>query len=263
MAEKMEGWNNKCQRYVAFLDIMGFKDRLQREGHEKVGEMLESFQPTIEMINKMAKDRLRVRKKDINNKAKEDAISITRPISFSDSIILVTSDDSYESALDIIFYVELIFFEALSEGVPIKGAIAYGEQTADFDKSLHFGRPLIDAYELQNELLIYGCVLHHTMEKRLIKLEALEALEDEDLLKWSVPMKSGNINHYLVDWVSFIGINDETVDILSDLYINVSGAPRLYVDNTINCANMIIKRKAELKKKNTLTKHPVIKRKKD
>ena len=40
---------------------------------------------------------------------------------------------------------------ALTNGIPIKGAIAKGIMTADFNKSIYVGVPLIDAYNLQKE----------------------------------------------------------------------------------------------------------------
>jgi hypothetical protein len=53
-------------------------------------------------------------------------------------------------------------------------------------------------------------------------------------------MKSGEINHYVVNWYNFYtNIAEE----LSQLYLNVSGAPRLYVDNTLEFVNWLIKEK--------------------
>ena len=93
--------------------------------------------------------------------------SVIRTVFFSDSILLISSDDSADSATQLIYHVANMLRNALIAGIPLKGAIAHGEQTADFDKSLHFGQPLIDAHKLQDELYLYGVVLHHSAEQHI------------------------------------------------------------------------------------------------
>ncbi|MBM3157368.1 MAG: hypothetical protein FJ004_08815 [Chloroflexi bacterium] len=127
----------------------------------------------------------------------------------------------------------------------MKGAIAYGEQTADFDTSLHFGRPLVDAYKLQNELLLYTVVLHHTMEQYLIEKAIMQKLEGNDIFKYPTPLKEGKITHYVVDWSPFVDANDDLKSALSQLYGSVSGSPRRYVDNTIEFVRWLQKEKGK------------------
>ena len=58
MAEKTPKWNNTCERFVAFLDIMGFKDLMFRNDHGQVYELLNSFVSKINAIERVAKKRL-------------------------------------------------------------------------------------------------------------------------------------------------------------------------------------------------------------
>ena len=167
---------------------------------------------------------------------------------FSDSLLLISNDDSKSSAASIVGTIQWILEQATLKKIPIKGAIAYGEQTADFDKSLHFGRPLIDAFDLQGELLLYGVVLHHTMEKYLIDGNLISILENKDIYKWPTPMKSGKVTHYIIDWINTAFKPKETKETIPLLYCNVSGTPRKYVDNTFDFMNWLDKRKAELAK---------------
>lgn len=223
MVKEYTKWKNTCKRFVAFLDIMGFKELVLRNSHEDVYKTLKSFRDSIDEVEQSA----------ITNEK-----NTVKVIIFSDSIILVSVDDLAESANDMLFHVSAVFFKAFEQGIPMKGAIAYGEQTADFDNSLHFGGPLIDAYELQDELLLYGVVLHHTMEKRLIELEMIENCKGADIFKYPVPMKSGEINHYLVSW-DWFEKKEEAVKTVSAFYNNVSGNPRKYIDNTLDFTNWL------------------------
>lgn len=170
-------------------------------------------------------------------------------MSFSDSIILFSCDDSEESATDIILESAQILSDAITNEIPMKGAIAFGEMTVDTEKSLYFGKPLIDAYELHKELQIYGVVLHHTTQKRFEDINMKEILDSLFAGKYAVPMKSGRIIHHFLDWMLF---SESPVDAVNKLYNNVSGTPRLYVDNTIEYINWFeeqtIKRQKQEKK---------------
>ena len=247
MVEQAEIWKPTCNRFVAFLDIMGFREMVLRKSHEDVREMLESLYPTIEIMKEETTKRF---KRDANKdkEHKPDVITGVLPILFSDSIIFVSSDDSSESAYEILLYSMWILNQAITDGIPMKGAIAHGEQTAYLEKSLCFGKPLIDAYELQQELQIYGVILHHTMEKHLIENNFIHSIEkDKYISKWDVPMKSGDITHYLVNWASESMTEKEVLDMITKLYVSVSGNPRLYVDNTLDFVHWVIEKKAEVK----------------
>jgi len=237
MVEKTEGWKDTCERYVAFLDIMGFKDRLQRDGHEKVKEMLESLHPTISTIEQIA---------SYFSGSKKTAT--VKPVVFSDSIILVSSDKSESAFMWMTIFTQLILSNAIMQGIPIKGAIACGIETANFKKSLHFGKPLIDAHELQNELLLYGVVLHHSAEKSLTELK-MDSKITQSVIKTPIPMKSGKIIHYIVDWTEFASDKDNNpIDFVTKLYNSVSGKPRKYVDNTIEFLDWLEKERAKQQK---------------
>ena len=244
MAENTEGWEPTCKRFVAFLDIMGFKDMVLRSRHDEVLRILESLTPTIQGIEEDAIKRLA--KTEFNELEKTGIKFIIRPVLFSDSIILISYDGSLASAIGMSVNIRQIFHQAILNGIPVKGAIAYGEQTADFNNSLHFGMPLIDAFELQNELLLYGVILHHTMEKHLIENQMMTIFENKDIFKWPVPMKSSKINHYIYDPTPSDISQKSYINKVLHLYSTVSGIPRKYVDNTLEYAEWLVKRKPEL-----------------
>ncbi len=104
MARKIEGWIITCDRYVAFLDIMGFRDRVFRESHEEVKKMLESLRPAIEFIKIREKKIKGNRNKLIYNDIDYPTGPTVFLVSFSDSFILISRDSSMNSAYGILLY---------------------------------------------------------------------------------------------------------------------------------------------------------------
>jgi hypothetical protein len=43
MIMKNDEWKIDCNRFVGFMDVMGFKDMIARKSHEEVGEALLRF----------------------------------------------------------------------------------------------------------------------------------------------------------------------------------------------------------------------------
>lgn len=246
MADKFKktAWKPTCNRFVAFLDIMGFEDMVLRRSHKEVHKILTTFVPELKIIDWYTIG--------VSDDIKNSATS--KLVIFSDSIIIFSSDDTINSAAKIISDVGWILNSAITQQLPIKGAISHGEQTADLVHSLYFGKPLIDAYKLQHELLLYSAVLHHTAEKRLNAFHSNKLLARYGAFRWNTPMKSGKINHYVVDWTEFNIEHKNPLNLISKLYDNVSGAPRIYVDNTLEFVREIKKKKAKLNRKETKKK---------
>ena len=225
-AKKRIVWSPTCNRFVAYLDIMGFRDMVFRKTHKEILQSMQQFMVPIESLMKKPQDLFG--KQDLSDNP--NVVNV-RPVIFSDSILLLSRDGSEESLADLLINTASIISQSLTKGIPIKGAIAYGEQTAYSEKSLFFGKPLIDAWDLQNEITIYGVVLHHTAEEFVVK-KGLELGKNSIFIKYPVPLKQGPaVNHYLIDWL--YSTNSSETEHIQDLYCGVSGNARRYVDNTI------------------------------
>src|ERR1035437_3137770 len=88
MPGKLNNWDDKtCDRFVAFMDIMGFKDNISRSKHEEIKDTLSPF---IDMIDPGLLEALT---KSRNIAYKKTAI---KKIIFSDSIIFITENDLLE-----------------------------------------------------------------------------------------------------------------------------------------------------------------------
>ena len=254
MKKKKIVWIPTCKRFVAYLDIMGFRDMVFRNTHEEVLQIMERFRLPIGKLKQEAQERLRGEPTGWNIFES----SVIRPVIFSDSVLLFSNDDSAASLENMLWQVESVITHALVNNIPIKGAISFGEQTASFGKSLYFGKPLIDAWELQNEILIYGAILHHTVENYLVENSLMDDFDQINIVNYPVPLRQGKISHYLVDWVELTSVAMpkralEIENSLPHLYCKVSGNARRYVDNTIEFFNWkkedLNKRKNESEKK--------------
>lgn len=225
----MEILNN---RFVVFLDIMGFKDRVARNSANDLYKELTDFNKDITTIinstfdvklQENAKQEDNSEAKLISKKEQEEGILLAQ---FSDSIVLFSSDNSPKSLKTISEVSAKIMQQAINRAkpIPLKGALAEGQMTCDMSKQLFFGQSLIDAYLLEENIQFYGIAVHHTAEASVIALKS-------DLYKNAkIPLKSGGIEHMMLVWW-----NEDKNAVyagMDRLRLTVSDAPRKYVDNT-------------------------------
>lgn len=240
----MEKLEQTKKRFVVFLDIMGFKERVARNTQESLYEELTDFNKDITTIinsTKKIKTTHSSKQNDssditlIKSKEEDDEILIAQ---FSDSIVIFTNGNTRENLLTISDVAKQIMISAIKRErpIPLKGALAEGYITCDMVKQLFFGQALIDAYLLEENIQYYGIVVHHSAEKS-VKDYAVDLFEDH-----LIPLKSGKIKHYELVWY-----NDSYDDVkfgLERIRLSVSDSPRKYVDNTNHIIDDFIESKA-------------------
>jgi len=218
-------WPNTAERFVAFFDIMGFTQMVFRESHDIVKNKLYKLKEIISSIDTFYET--------------EKTESIIRTVLFSDSIMIVSNNNTKDAIRHVCSSAACFQRMCLVGQIPVKGAIAHGNMTCDFDQSIYFGRPLIDAYKLQQDLVLYGTILHNTAE---VKTKDY-GMEDK-LVKYLTPFKSGKTNHVNIDWIHPLDIGGYKMDpnaVVETLYNAVSGQTRIYVDNTLDFVSMVYK----------------------
>lgn len=206
-----------AERFVTFLDIMGFKDRVARTTHEDLLVQLSEFNRSVTL------QVLRYSDKKI------------QLAQFSDSIVLFSNDDTPESLETIAKVSRSIMRDAIARQIPLKGAIAQGIITCDVAKQLFFGQALIDAYLLEENIHYYGILAHHSAEQSVIRLDKKSGNSYFRDIK--APLKSGQIGHYELSWYADSEKDTETLrktcSGLRNIRETVSDAPRKYIDNTL------------------------------
>ena len=202
-------------RFVAFLDIMGFKDRVARNDHDEILKELEVFQSNISQYVSYHRD------------------ANVQLALFSDSILIYSQNDTIDSLHALADITSHIMMYAIQQEkpIPLKGAIAAGQMTCNETKQLYFGQALIDAYLLEENVKYYGILVHHSAESYL---QSSEFPEFRDI---KAPLKGGEISHFELKWYDTAlksgETNPKTVeDCLKKLRLTVSDEPRKYIDNT-------------------------------
>ncbi len=236
----MKKWKNTTERYVCFIDIMGFKDRVNRLGHIKVVKEVEEFFNFIDSILKMYRD-------DVSNEESIKRVfgpTEIRYITFSDSIIITTGSNNKRDLTLLILICKFVFTKSFEMKLPIKGAISKGLFTANFDRNIFMGQPLIDAFNLQEELFYYGVIANREVERDIDKYKDEEKY-DSLIFSLPTPMKGYKSQARNVSLLS----SDFSKSSIEELYYYVDGKPRLYVDNTIEVFEQmnIISKKAKQK----------------
>ena len=225
--------SNTKDRYVAFFDIMGFKDSFNRGSHEEVAQQMKSFADAVNSAHERTK------------KSETAALlggilhlqdRVVHHAIISDCVILYTENVSKLSLHSIINAISWLLTDCIEKNIPIKGALAKGKFTASKEESLYFGRPLIDAYELAEQLHYYGAVFHHSAEN---DARELSGIVDNMVYVRRVPFKRGKIAHAMItplplkQLVAIVSL-DRYMAPLRRFYLTVSGDTRKYVDNTID-----------------------------
>lgn len=210
-------------KLVLFIDIMGFKERVNRVDVNELKKQLKLF-------------------KTKNNKLKPLLQSKTDELihmaQFSDSIVLVTRGGTIEDLNRISKAAAILMQTGMETGFALRGAIAKGKMVFDKEDQLFFGKALVDAYLLEEELSYYGIVFHESVED--IISEALVKDMRIPIADIEVPLKKGKSKHYHVSWyeineiMKISSIKNKAMEWLNKLRKTVSGNPRVYLDNTIN-----------------------------
>ncbi len=226
MTNNQLDWQKTTKRFVAFFDIMGFKDMVQRNSHQQILSKLEILKKTLKFLENTTPE-TNVELKKINTEKFQ-----TRSVTFSDSIIFFSKGDKLEDLQKITADSYALMHTALKENIGIKGAIAFGEITVDFENFLFFGQPIIDSFLLHEEIMFYGLVLDCSYETKLKTMKTTADFPDSVIKTYKVPLKNGKATHKVIQ-----PFKEETrnqwVQWVEEIFNSVSGRPRIYIDNTI------------------------------
>ena len=239
---------SKQEKFVLYLDIMGFKERVSTTPIDVLEKELLSFKTKSNQLKPLLM-------------AGDTGNTLMNMAQFSDSIVLVTQKDTKNDLNRISKAAVILMQIGMKTGFALRGAIAKGEMVFDVENQLFFGKALVDAYLLEEELSYYGIVFHSSMEKTIDDIRTKNSksntesksntnivmyLNPNDKQKYlpidelDIPLKKGKSKHYHIAWYNLDDklakkdIRDEARKWLKDLRTTVSGNPRVYLDNTIS-----------------------------
>ena len=154
-------------KYVAFLDILGFKARLKELGQAESERYISRFSSTVYSVFCRANKRL------------------IEGFIVSDSIVLNTKDTSEESLKELIRVIdEICKREFSSNSILIRGAIAKGYfesmpavGLSNLRKELIVGQAYVDAYKLESTIKTTGIILAQEVYEDIVNA----GIQPEDL----------------------------------------------------------------------------------
>ena len=185
------------KRFVAMLDIMGSSQTV-KEAPDTMGVMLWECRKLIRDYRSYGK------------------LYITM---YSDSISVLTKDNSLSSFEDIVYATAIIERLFIQHSFAINGAISYGDITVDEDGDfLFYGEPVINAHKIQEELFFYGIVLDDNAVKQMnsyketlfcVNLSGAYSHPDM-IIDMMCPLKTkGWQIQYIVNWMDFCVMNKD------------------------------------------------------
>jgi len=165
-------------RYVAILDILGFKNKLRSHGAATIRDLYASARDiTYEEKIRVKKIQAALTCADLKTVLLEEmkegpAIELAQgPIKkraypkiehltiFSDSLFVFAQDAELDSLEQITKFSNFVFQEFLLAGLPLRGAVALGEVVVWAEKNIFLGQGIVTAYELEQSLDIVGIVV--------------------------------------------------------------------------------------------------------
>jgi hypothetical protein len=139
--------SNAGKRWVSYFDRLGFGEFTEKNHH-------------VDVFFEMDKILAIARESNLFTEYGE-------LVWFSDTILFYSADDSLNSYSAICNASRRFFDDCLQAGVPVRGAMSFGDLYADKVNSLFFGKALVDACKYGDKFNWLGFVLHKTaLEKK-------------------------------------------------------------------------------------------------
>ena len=149
--ERDEWWKVFSKRFVAFLDIAGFKSTSKFEFYSY--SLLQAFKEITKEEQKFYR---------------ENTNEYLYIIAISDSIIVFSKDDSINSFCCFSHAIGRIYNKCIILGRVVNAAVAYGEMFVDKDKLVFGGVPYDTAYNLQEQMGYYGILCDSSLNDYFI-----------------------------------------------------------------------------------------------
>lgn len=215
--------SNHC--YVAFLDILGFKQLVQSARHEDLHKLYSNLFVTnaamavtngaYKVVDSIASQQIAL--PDFAN-AKIDCMVI------SDSVLMYTKDDSIQSLLDLSVSAGKLTMMGFYTGLPMRGTIARGplsafkrqESDAEFAVYGLVGLALVKAYSNESTYDWAGCVVDSECIERYEQLHGIaqsqgaqaptisDVVDHGILIKYHTPTKDlPPSEQWVINWPRF------------------------------------------------------------
>ena len=214
----------KITGFFGFFDILGYK---HLNANNELNDLIQIFDELILDVDKEA-----VTMSGLDKDQRFFPQPKVETLVFSDTIILYQVEPSKHSMIgvpQILYKSSLLLRIAFERGIPIRGAISYGEYY--IHKRCYLGKPVIEAYEQEKSQKWSGAILCKSAEEQITTLlkdsnnrsinyrgldinfkselkTSLECL----LYRYPVPVNNEKIEKLALCWddsvIDFLGLNN-------------------------------------------------------
>lgn len=203
-------------KYVAFLDILGFKSKLKQLGQTAAKQYIGTFSTTA------------------YNEWEQFQPQLVEGYIVSDSFIIYTKDTSKLALKELLTIIDRICKKEFSQNqILIRGAIAKGEfermpalELANLSKGLIVGQAYVDAYTLEDTAKVAGVLLTEDVYGDMCELELQFECTEE---------KASGRNNYIMRYLDYEYLSEtENMRKYVNIAIESNWLPHYY--NTLYCA---------------------------
>ncbi|HCG9584327.1 TPA: hypothetical protein ACF3XD_004549 [Vibrio parahaemolyticus] len=215
-------------RYIAFFDILGFKDLVFNNDHEALEGIYEHFSKAahLSLANFQAQEG-QIADNSISDVDMSKAT--VNSLIVSDSVIFWTDSDSPNDFIEIIHASQLMLAISFKIGVPVRGGISFGDFTFNEVRTNSpqrnvltscFGKALVEAYSIEALQEWSGCIVNqialdhfstrveHYQKMTQEKLVNLDLLKNYKMLvEYEAPLKKPVKNYLVVNYLNHSDID--------------------------------------------------------
>lgn len=189
--------------YLAFLDILGFKELIMNNSFDESKEIFETF---IEQVSNSA---------NLKNRSTGETNTVVNFNLFSDTILFWTNDDTFKSFFQLNLTVSNLLNYSMQIGLPLRGAISYGNLMCNAFRlesdrvniiNTILGTSIVRAHKLEKDQLWSGCIIDQELENT-DNTELRNYLKSQWLgkfyVRYNVPLRNTGCRSMLtINWVN-------------------------------------------------------------
>ena len=191
----------KAKRTVAVCDILGFSDLVARHTLDHVvDDALGWFRKALH--HSIHKNDFPEATPTMEELQASERVGLAW---FSDTVLLYTKYDSDDAMSELIATVAWLLFETILTGTRIRAGLAYGEVFIDPTNALFVGKPIIEAYHLEQAQEWSGGALATSAQNRVPEWARGGDYADWFIKPYRVPLKDRQtFLTSAVDWTAGI-----------------------------------------------------------
>lgn len=229
------------EKYVSFLDILGFSDMILDKDLEDIIEKFKMVTGFMIPYSEFLDDWITAGNRSRKGSKKCFCFS------FSDTFVLYTKDSSLESLNNIIIATFLLTRNLFAAGFPVRGALTKGE--ADYIPNTNhlIGKAIINAAKLEKQQEWFGVIISPDVLSKG-DMNTLYEPVAQILTEYAVPFKNGEkIPHLVINWRLNLIVKYGTKTLLPKPFDTPSD---IKIENTLKFAKYIRDTKQAYKKLN-------------